>query len=60
MPTSSTAPTAPVNSERLAKAIGVLTASVKAGTDFDSDLLTKAGLPRAVAVRIAKAARRSS
>jgi hypothetical protein len=55
-----TAPTVPVDPERLAKAIGVLTASVKAGTDFDSDLLTKAGLPRAVAVRIAKAARRSS
>jgi hypothetical protein len=54
------APTVPVDPERLAKAIGVLTASVKAGTDFDPGLLTKAGVPRAIAVRIAKAARRSS
>jgi hypothetical protein len=57
---SSTAPTVPVDPERLAKAIGELTASVKAGTHFDSNLLTKVGVPRAVAVRIAKAARRSS
>jgi len=46
-----------VDADKLEKAIVALTGSVRDGSSFDLSLLTKSGLPTAIAERVVKSAR---